>query len=195
MVALAATGVVVIATAGAAAPAALAGAASGLGVGGSVSAAGGTMASAVAAGAVSGSVAGTGVAVGGAAVAGSTATAAATITGGVAGATTGSLFSGGMFAALSGPVGWCVLGAAEEKDELTFDCWKAIVKDTTPAPSRGRLLRDVAMSPMIKDVMIIPDSQSQTAQVFFHNVWDERFRIDFGLLSTGEFAAHAVKVE
>jgi len=195
MVALAATAVVIIATAGAAAPAALAGAASGLGVGTGVAGTGGTVASAFAVGAVSGSVAGSGVAVGGAVAAGTTATAAATLTGAAAGATTGSLISGGTFFALSGPVGWCILGAAEDKDELTFDCWKEIVKDTSTEPSRGRLLRDVAMSPMVKEVMLLPDSQTQTLQVFLLNIWDERFRIDFGFLSSGEFAAHAVRME
>jgi len=96
---------------------------------------------------------------------------------------------------LAGPVGSVLLGADGDTNELTYDCWKPVVRDTSQELSRGRLLREVAGSPMIKEVLLLPDSQTQAPQLFLHNVWDERFRIDFGFLPSGEFAAHAIRMK
>jgi len=121
----------------------------------------------------------------------------AAVAGALSGAGTAALGATAVAAEmLEGPAGLVVLGTDEgETSELTYDCWKAVVRDTSPEPSRGRLLRDVARSPMIKEVMLLPDSQTQMPQLFFHNVWDECFRVNFAILLSGELVAHAVRVE
>jgi len=181
MVALGAGAVAIVITGGAAAPAALAGAQAGVAFGTGLATAGSTAVSAAAAGAISGGVAGVGT--------------AATAVSGAAGAVAGGLTSSGMCLAISGPVGWAVLGASGVNDELSYDCWKQIVRDTSPEPSRGRLLRDVASSSMIREVLMLPDSQTQIPQLHLKNVWNECFRLDFGFLPSGELAAHAVRVD
>lgn len=125
------------------------------------------------------------------------AAAISSIAGALSGAGTAALGATAIAAEiLEGPVGLVVLGTGEgETNEVTFDCWKAVVRNTSLEPSRGRLLRDVARSPVIKEIVLQPDSQTQMPQLFLLNVWNERFRIDFGFLLSGELAAHAVPVE
>ena len=181
---------VVVATGGAAYPAASAGVSLGLG---NAVASGSSTAAAVAAsagqgavvGAVTGASTGCVAGAGTGAVAGSAAAAATTSTGAGAAGLTGGI--------LAGPVGWLVLGTSEEPatSAYTFDCWKRVVHDTTPEPSNGRLLREIVADPRVKKVIECGD-KSPFPEIILENIWDEIFRIEYVMLPSNKLAAHAV---
>lgn len=95
---------------------------------------------------------------------------------------------------LLGPVGSVLLGADGESDEITYDCWKAVVRDGSDVSSSGRLLRDVAASPLVKEVLVTSGKKPEEIELSLLNIWDELFRIDFLFLSSGKLAAHAIRV-
>ncbi|KAJ4161604.1 uncharacterized protein LMH87_007634 [Akanthomyces muscarius] len=47
-----------------------------------------------------------------------------------------------------GPVGWALLGA----DDLTWDCWKPVVMDNSPEPSRGITLNELCRHPNLRSI-------------------------------------------
>lgn len=211
MVVAVGVGVAVAVTGGAAAPLAAAGAeavtvaAAGTAgaVAGGTAAAAGAIATGAATGAVAGaaSAAATGAAVttgavGGAAAGATTAAmtggaAAAAASGAASGAATGVTVASSI---LSGPVGWLVLGAAEEGDGMscyTWDCWKDVVRDKSPKPSAGLLLRNLINHPHVRSVES-PRSAAALAHVV--NVWGECFDIHRVYLASGTPAAHACRV-
>merc|ERR1711878_260951 len=69
-------------------------------------------------------------------------TTTAVIGGGAAVAEGASL---GVAAALTNPIGWCILGASqhENADNYTWDCWKPLLHDKSQQKSNGRLLKEV----------------------------------------------------
>ena len=148
-----------------------------------------------------------------------TATAAAVTVAPIATAT-GAAGVGATVAGLAlGPVGWLLLGTvfnlfgsedkvaedysedealedASEAEEptasaYTFDCWKAVVHDTTQEPSSGRFLGEIAMDPRVKQV-IKGDDDSAYPEIILENIWDEKFRIEYVVLPNNQTAAHAV---
>jgi len=109
-----------------------------------------------------------------------------------------------------GPIGWLLLGASASEDSseaealedaseaeeptpsaYTFDCWKPVVHDTTPEPSSGRFLGEIAMDPRVKQV-IKNDDDSAYPEIILENIWDEKFRIEYVVLPNNQTAAHAV---
>lgn len=99
----------------------------------------------------------------------------------------------------SGPIGWLVLGAEDYVDEATpsWDCWKAVVHDTTSTPSRGRLLRELVTDPQVKQVDVSGMSRVVRGlpQLILHNVYGEKFSVDCVTLPCGTLAAHAVRIK
>lgn len=71
--------------------------------------------------------------------AGATATGVATTaaSGAIVGGASATPAAAGILASI-GPVGWITLGA-----DVTFDCWKAVLHDTSSEPSAGMLIKDV----------------------------------------------------
>jgi hypothetical protein len=130
----------------------------------------------MAAGAATGAVGAVGGAVGAAAAEGVVAGAAASQ---AAAITTGAV--------LSGPVGWLVLGKGGNSDN-EWDCWKAVVRETDPMPSHGRLIKDVASDPRVAKVE--PGVGSSILTIT--NVFDEVFAINMVVLPSGAYAAHAL---
>lgn len=125
----------------------------------------------------------------------------ATITGLGTGAGVASAICGAASLApgvLTGPVGWCVLGATEGESlgVYTFDCWKQILHDDSCEPSNGRFLRDIVMDPRIKQVTTTTNSNNaDIPTLVLQNIWDEHFRIEYVYLeSSNQLAAHAVKI-
>jgi hypothetical protein len=115
----------------------------------------------------------------------------------VAGGATGaasSLLAASRQVIQSGPVGWMVLGAAQEETAAacTFDCWKPVLHDDSLESSNGRLLRDVVIDSRIKQVTTALSATSSLPEIFLENIWNERFRIEYIMLPTNQMAAHAV---
>jgi hypothetical protein len=134
-------------------------------------------------------------AVGGALVASiSGAGAAAAIPSAYAGIT--GLASATAAGALSGPVGWVVLGAVETQSPTvyTFDCWKQILHDDSCEPSTGKILKEIIMDPRIKQVTTTNNHDSELPHLIIQNIWDEQFLIEYVHLPSNQLAAHAVKM-
>ena len=209
MVALTGVTVAMVATAGAAGPAIVAGVSAGANIGAGVGAATGlggavtaaATGSAVAAGttvigaAAAGGAAG---AIGGSVAAGSGAAAALGAAGGAAsGAAGGAAISSICAGIFTGPVGWVILGTTAEESSgvYTFDCWKPILHDDSSEPSHGKTLREIAMDPRIKQVSTTAnENNANFPHLVLQNVWDEQFRIDYVYLFSNQLAAHAVKI-
>ncbi|XP_054165280.1 uncharacterized protein LOC128962901 [Oppia nitens] len=184
--------VATVATCGAAAPLA-AGAATGVGT---------TVVGTGAAAAGAAAATGTGAA----AVVGGTGAAAAVSTVGAGGAVaTGGLTTG---AILSGPIGWAILGANIEQSNsgsvhhyYSYDCWKAIVRDTSAQPSSGKLLRDVLRDSRVLNYTFEyrqggqgADNDDYVTGIKVENVWHDQFHINFLHVPGHGLAVHANKI-
>ncbi|XP_013075117.2 uncharacterized protein LOC106061499 [Biomphalaria glabrata] len=144
--------------------------------------------------------------------------AGATATGVVTGAATSAAIAGGTAVGVSasgtgaaglvtagvaaGPVGWLILGTEKhivhksdnQVATYTFDCWKQVVHDMSTEPSKGKLLRDVAGDPRVKQTIVKSNGDGQLPEIILQNIWDELFSIDFVMLSSQQLAAHAVRM-
>jgi len=167
----------------------------GTGIGVTTAAAGGTAAAVAKAAGVGAAVGAVSGAAGGGTV-GAAAAGAGVCGAAAAGVTSTGAGAAGLVSGIAlGPVGWLLLGAAEEPttSAYTFDCWKQVVRDTSPEPSSGRLLREIVMDPRVKQV--IKGAAADNApypEIILENIWDEKFRIEYVLLPTNQLAAHAV---
>ncbi|CAG0891929.1 unnamed protein product [Cyprideis torosa] len=199
MVAATATVVAIAATAGAAAPAAAAGIQAGLamGTGGSIATATGVTAASTAAtvgttaalGGTAGAMAGAGATAGA-----GLATAAGAGVGAASGAGAGTAMTAMTAGVLSGPVGWICLGAsASNAAKYTFDCWKQVVHEEDPSPSKGRLLQEMFDDPRVIAVETICDEAGGVSHLVLENAWQERFRVDFYQLED-QIAGHATQL-
>merc|ERR1712083_519092 len=104
----------------------------------------------------------------------------------------------------TGPPGWAaILGASAAKEgkghdqkEYTWDCWKPLLHDKSPNPSKGRVLKDVLCDARIKCIKAYGlDSEDATKWSFVvQNVWHEAFSILPVILSCGSLAFHAVQL-
>lgn len=166
-----------------------------------------------------GTTAGTGVAVGGAvgastaggAIAGAAATetavgavvgavaamtsAAGTATTGVASTQLGAAVAAGT--AVTGPIGLIVLGATDSSDgnQITYDCWKPVVHDTSEKPSNGILLKDLVCHPHVANVKITPGDRTDLPHIVFENIWNEKFEIEYLVIyDTRKVVCHAKAV-
>ena len=127
-------------------------------------------------------------------VTGVTTAGAAAAAGAAAGTGIAGLGTAGCIA--TGPLGWVVLGVTKEEqlsDVYTFDCWKPVLHDVSREPSNGRLLKDVACDPRIKQVTAT-NIDADLPTFVLQNVWDEEFRIEYVYLADGQLTAHAVQI-
>ena len=136
---------------------------------------GASVATATAAGAITGAGAGgslvsAGV---GAVVAGTSAAGAAS-----SGVGLGTAISAGIG---SGPIGWCVLGAETGTggSEITFDCWKPVVHDTSKENSSGMLMKDVMCHPHVASVYVKSGANNELPYIVLENIWNEKFEIQY----------------
>ena len=95
-----------------------------------------------------------------------------------------------------GPAGTVFLGHEPQSNsnQYNFDCWKQILHDPSKEPSQGRLLKEVAMDPRVKQIFIMESPDKKLPQFVLVNIWDEKFRIDYVFLPNGQLAAHAVRI-
>ena len=202
MVALTVAVVAVVATAGAASPAVLAGVQAGAGIGATVGTGGvvGVAAGSAATGTLvcgATAVGGAAGAIGGSVAAGTVVAAVAGAAGGaVSGAIAGTAVSSIGAGILTGPIGWIVLGALETQSPAvyTFDCWKQILHDESCELSNGKTLNEIVKDPRIKEVTTVSNHDSELPHLMLQNVWDEQFRIEYVHLPSNQLAAHAVKI-
>lgn len=147
-----------------------------------------------------GGAASTAAAAGGAtatAAAGSTAVAAGTAT--AAGAATSGPLSVGLSLASAGPAGWAILIGAEtssDAKDVTFDCWKPVLRDESTEPSKGKMLKELVKDPRIKRVCIT-EYEGLLPQVTLENIWGELFRIDYVTvpsISNVDLFGHSVRI-
>ena len=113
--------------------------------------------------------------------------------GAVAGAAGGALIGTAIVA--GGPIVWglaifgtMVVGTKTEQN-ITFDCWKAIVHDTSPEPSNGCELQQILANDKIVSVEMGLDS------FILCNKWGEVFSLEPVILPGGEITLHAVQVQ
>jgi len=101
---------------------------------------------------------------------------------------------GGMAAGLTAGALLLTLGVSEEPTTptYTFDCWKPVVRDASPDPSNGRLLREIVEDPRVKQVITSATDDSSFPEIILENIWNEKFRIEYVLLPSDQWAAHAV---
>lgn len=125
-------------------------------------------------------VAGTAASTATAAAAGASATAATAS--GAALATTGSAT-----ALALGPLGVALIG----HDEITLDCWKQVLHDASPEPSKGVLLRELINDKRVKSYQIF--NNDEIAFIIIENIWNERFKINFFNLNR-ELVGHVVPI-
>lgn len=119
------------------------------------------------------------------------ATSAATTSAGAA-AAAGTAGTG--IAATMGPIGWMCLGTTpSHKKVYTYDCWKSILRETDPTPSRGMTLLDVALDPRVRSYCIL-DNRPATLHMTMTNIWDEEFEIQAVRMPYDGLAAHAVRI-
>ena len=93
------------------------------------------------------------------------------------------------FAAM-GPFGLLVLGASPTPDtKYSFDCWKPVLRNTSPVPSAGRLVADV-----LRDEAVVGWKMIGSQQMLVQNRWDDQFLINAVELTDGTLAAHATAI-
>lgn len=85
---------------------------------------------------------------------------------------------------LTAGLGLIVVGVEETNNGLTWDCWKAILHDSSTAPSDGKTLNSIIDSPLVTNLECHED------HIEVRNVWGEYFRLDPVLVPTG-MALHA----
>ena len=61
---------------------------------------------------------------------------------------------------------------------VTWDCWKQIVYETTPEPSMGRPLKDVVDDAMVNEVIISNEKDGNTRTIVWY-ILDEQFKFHF----------------
>lgn len=135
-------------------------------------------------------------------------TASATATGAIAIASTTTVAGGATTTATAvgialGPIGWGILGAeaaSEKKEEMptsaiTYDCWKAVVGNTSTTPSQGRLIKDILSDPAVKSFQTkkIEGAADSFPRIMVENIWGQKFVIEVFMLE-GRLVGHAVLI-
>ncbi|XP_076112678.1 uncharacterized protein LOC143080631 [Mytilus galloprovincialis] len=145
------------------------------------------MATAVGTGTSSGAIAG--------AVATKTAASAFTgaLVGGLSAGSVGSAMAGGIAVASgtlsSSPLCLLTVGTNSNGNQITQDCWKQVVHETSEEPSNGIILNDLISHPNVADVTVIPCGS--LPYVVIENRWNEKFEIEYvALLDSDKLSLH-----
>lgn len=125
--------------------------------------------------------------------------AAASTTTAVAGtgaAVSASVTAGGAVAVTISTVGLITIGADRRGDELTFDCWKPVLHDTSAGRSSGMKLNDIVRDHRIHRVVVAEGKVGQhLPDISLVNVWGEKFDLHYMVLpDDGQLAYHAQRI-
>ena len=104
--------------------------------------------------------------------------------GGVGSVLAGSLAVGGTLAA--NPWSLLTVGTTIKGDEndITFDCWKPVVRDNSDEASHGMSLSDMMTHPNVHDVVVTPGAL--LPNIVIENIWNEKFQLDYVVLRDSE---------
>lgn len=86
-----------------------------------------------------------------------------------------------------GPLAIALIG----HDKITFDCWKQVLHDTSPEPSKGLLLIELLNDKKVKSYQILNDEK--TTFLVIENIWNEKYRINFFNLND-QLVGHVVSI-
>lgn len=168
---------------------AVAGTASAVATAAGVGTAGGAIAGASAVATAAGTSAGAGTIASGAVMgglAGGTAAAGVGGTGAGAGVLVATVSTGGL--------ALLAVGASvnQEDDEISYDCWKPVVHDTSPERSNGMLLKDMVCHPNVANVTMTTGICDGLPNIIIENIWNETFEIEYVFIhNSGKIACHA----
>ena len=75
-------------------------------------------------------------------------------------------------AIISGPIGWLILVVSHDNlsEKCTYDCWKLILHEEFPIPSRGKLLKDIVTDARIKEVVSAVNANSSLPEITIRNI-------------------------
>ncbi|RNA36178.1 prediced GPI-anchored 23-like [Brachionus plicatilis] len=76
--------------------------------------------------------------------------------------------AGSATAVALGPLAVALIG----HDDITYDCWKSVLHDSSTEPSKGMLLNDLVSDQRIKHFRILNDDKKINLEL--ENVWDEK---------------------
>ncbi|KAI1839554.1 hypothetical protein JX266_014234 [Neoarthrinium moseri] len=101
----------------------------------------------------------------------------------------GSGSAGIALATAAGPVGWIIVGCDKTDNQngdsdYTWDCWKPVVRDTSPRPSCGMSLRCLAAHPNVRSISL------DQGLLLVRNTFGEHFRLS-PVTVKGMLAFHA----
>ena len=118
------------------------------------------------------------------------------LAGGMSSAAVGSVFIGTLAAAgsiASSPIGMLTMGTSCDGNEVKFDCWKPVIRDTSEEPSSGMVLRDVLTHSNVAKVTVTDGSS--LPKMVIENVWNEKFEIEYVMLKdSDELYCHANRI-
>ena len=90
---------------------------------------------------------------------------------------------------IPGPLGSVILGTMWSKDGVpSFDCWKAVLRDSSDEPSSGRALGEVLIDPRVSGVTF-----DEGGFAFIHNIYGDKFALK-SVQFNGEKFMHAQKI-
>ncbi|XP_060582050.1 uncharacterized protein LOC132738555 [Ruditapes philippinarum] len=80
----------------------------------------------------------------------------------------------------------------QEDDEISYDCWKPVVHDTSPERSNGILLKDMVCHPNVANVTMTTGICDSLPSILIENIWNETFEIEYVFIhNTGKIVCHA----
>ncbi|EFX70773.1 hypothetical protein DAPPUDRAFT_327790 [Daphnia pulex] len=113
------------------------------------------------------------------------------------GIATASVTYGGLTITLSA-LELAILGAdTRNETDVTHDCWKPILRDTSTNPSNGKTFKQIIEDPRIKEVgWLVNEGQSENLpNIRLVNIRDEQFDIQYLMFPAGVLAMHAVRTD
>lgn len=106
--------------------------------------------------------------------------------GGISAAGIGSVAAGGIAMTTgllaSSPLGLLTVGTSHTTEEgnISQDCWKPVIGDTSLEPSKGMMLKDLVRHPNVSRVEV--KHEGCLPQIFIENVWNEKYEIEYVIL-------------
>lgn len=120
------------------------------------------------------------------------------LVGGMSAAGLGTVLAGS-FGALSGGVmadslGLLCVGTSAGAEQVTYDCWKPVIRDRSEGLSDGMLLKDLCSHPNVAEVTLTPREGICLPHVVLKNIWNEKYELEY-VLNTDRLSCHASLID